>query len=86
MPYTSTGKQILRDGAHFADMVSVTEAERVTRLLNPPAPELQAVFYAITAVKCRPGRDTLALSTLSDAIESCPVSIIATLNDREPPI
>ena len=32
--YTSCGKQVLRDGQHFGDMLTPEDAARVARLLN----------------------------------------------------
>lgn len=37
--YTSTGKQVLRDGQHFADAASPEVAEIVVRALNHKHPE-----------------------------------------------
>lgn len=32
--YTSCGKQVLRDGAHFADAVNVEEASQIAHAMN----------------------------------------------------
>jgi hypothetical protein len=32
--YTSTGKQVLRDGLHFADAVNVEEAAQIAHAMN----------------------------------------------------